>query len=942
MKKNIINACFILFASYILSMAGAQAQEKSDSLINVAFGSIARDDLLGGVSTINVSKLMEKNYSINSLDGIESFIGGYYGNIWGQSGLVLVDGVPRNVSDILSSEIETITVLKGASAVALYGSKAAKGVILITLKRGEAKPLSVDLRVNSGIYVPKAYPKYLSAAEYMHLYNEASRNDGIAERYDEATIYHTAAGTNPYRYPDIEFYNNEYLRKVSNQTNVVGELSGGDKRTRYYTNFGMTYNNGLVKYGEQKNDNDKRFNIRGNLDIDLNDWLTSGVSAGVLIYDSYRGRGNFWGNASTLRPNLFSPLIPVSMFDPDIASLHTTAENSRNLIDGKYLLGGTSSELTSTFGDMLAAGYIKHKNRTFLFDARVGADLGMITEGLTFDAVFSSDYRNYYNEAYRLDYAVYAPKWSNMNGQDMIIGLEKFNNDTNSSNEYIGEANYSQTMSFRGHFNYNRSFNQDHNVSAALVGWGYQVRYSADENHEGSTYHDNTNVNMGLQATYNYRHKYYVDFTGAVVHSVKLPPQNRTAISPTVTLGWRISNEDFFKNNLNFVDDLKLTASYADLKQDIDIAYDGVEHYLYKGFYNGSAGWFTWRDAAAGGNTTGSSRAANPELTFVQREEYRAGLETSLFRGAVTLDANYFVQYTNGLLARGDATIYPSYFNRWDNSLLPYINYNNDKRTGLDFTLNLHQRISQVDFSLGFAGMLFASEAVRRDEIHDEDYLYRTGQPLDANWGYISEGFFRDQPDIDAHATQTFGEVRPGDIKYKDVNEDGIVDNRDQVNLGKAGWGAPPFTFGVNFTAKWKNLTLFAMGRGISGATAFKNSSYYWVRGSGKYSEVVLGRWTEDTHETATYPRLTTTDGSNNFRNSTFWMYKTNRFDLTRLQITYDFPETFFQNSFVDHLSVYLSGESLLTISGERELMETNIGSIPQSRFFNAGVKASF
>lgn len=943
MKKKIINACFILFVTLFINVAGAQAQGMNDSLVNVAFGEVAREHLLGGVATLNRAELMKKNYSINSLDGLESFIAGYNGNIWGQAGLVLVDGVPRSSSDILSSEIETVTVLKGAHAVALYGSKAAKGVVLITLKRGEEKPLSMDFRANTGIYVPKAYPKYLPAAEYMHLYNEAAQNDGRSAIYSPESIYHTAVGTNPYRYPDTDFYNSENLRNVFNRTDFTGELSGGDKRARYYTNIGMIYNNDLVKLGDQKNNNDMRFNVRGNLDVDLNDWLSSSVSGGILVYDSYRGRGDFWGNAATLRPNLYSVFLPASMLDPYNATLQATAENSRNLIEGKYLLGGTSSELTNTFGDALVAGYIKHKNRTFLFDVKLGADLGMIVEGLTFKTVFSQDYRNYYNEAYRLDYAVYQPTWSNMNGTDVIIGLQKFNNDTNSSSEYIGEANYSQTMSFSGQFDYNTTFGQSHNLSTTLMGWGYQIRFSADEDHEGGTYHDESNLNFGLQTTYNFRHKYYLDFTGALVHSAKLPAANRTAFSPTVTIGWRISNEDFFKNNVNFVDDLKLTATYANLHQDIDIVYNDVEYYLYQGNYPANAGWYQWRDGIAGGNTTGSARADNPTLTFIQRQEYRLGLETSLFNRSITLDANYFVQNTNGLLARGENTIYPSYFNRYDNSYLPILNFNEDKRTGVDFTVNLNKRISQVDLNLGFSGMIFASEAVRRDEVYEDDYQYRAAKPIDAYWGLISEGLFKDQQEIDDHVLQeTWGVPKPGDIKYKDVNGDGKIDHKDEVNLGHNGWAASPFSFGVHFTTKWKNLTLFAMGTGINGAIGFKNSSYYWVRGNGKYSEVVLNRWTEETSDVATYPRLTTTDGSNNFRNSTFWMYKNNRFDLTRVQVTYDFPSAVFQNSFVDNLSIYVSGENLLTLSREREMMEMNIGSAPQYRFFNLGLKASF
>src|SRR5690606_29947028 len=215
-------------------------------------------------------------------------------------------------------------------------------------------------------------------------------------------------------------------------------------------------------------------------------------------------------------------------------------------------------------------------------------------------------------------------------------------------------------------------------------------------------------------------------------------------------------------------------------------------------------------------------------------------------------------------------------------------------------------------------------------------------------WGYIAEGLFKNQADIDNHAKQTFGDVKPGDIKYKDVNGDGVVDTRDQVNLGKNGWAVSPFTYGINLTLKWRRLTLFALGSGQSGAIGFKNTSYYWVRGNDKYSEVVLGRSIIEQNaggewelvKEGTYPRLTTTNNSNNFQNSTYWMYKNNRFNLNLVQLTYDFGT--FNNSFVKGLSVYVHGDNLLVISKERKMMEMNIGSAPQYRFYNLGFKATF
>ena len=877
-RKFIYIGCTV-FAMSLLSMTGVQAQEESkDSLVNVAFGKVAQEDLTHAISTVNTSELTKKTANNNSLVGLESFVGGYNGSsLWGQGPLVLVDGVPRSASSVKASEVESISMLKDAAAVVLYGSRAAKGVILITTKRGKDSPMHIDVRANVGVNVPKAYPKYLDADCYMTMYNEACRNDGIAERYDAGTIYNTAMGTNPYRYPDIDFYSSDYLRKFYTNSDVTGEVYGGNEKTHYYLNFGMNYANSLLKYGESKKAYDMSFNVRGNVDMALASWLKATTNAAIIFDNSYQGRGDFWGAASTLRPNWFAPLLPIDMMDPNVAYIQEYITNSNHLIDGKYLLGGTSADTTNPFSELLAAGYTKEKARRFMFDVAVMADLGGLLKGLSFKTAYSVDYTSYYSEAYAEKYAIYEPKWSNVNGKDMIIGLTKFNDDTKSTNEYVGKSTYDQTMTFSAQFDYNRTFKTFHNV------WGYKTQSSADEGNESSDYHRTSNVNLGLRASYNYDHKYYADFSGALVHSAKLPEGNRNAFSPSVTLGWRLSKEKFMES-VGFVDDLKITASYAKLHQALDIS----DYYMYKGYFSDKGGWFQWYDGTVGGNTTGSKRGDNPNLDFITREEVRAGIDATLFNRLLRINANYFTQKTSGLLTQGASTIYPSFFDLGtDLSFLPWINYNEDKRTGFDFSLSANKKIGDFDVTLGFNGMVFSSKASIRDEVANESYLLRQGRALDATYGYVCEGFFQDQADIEKHAKQTFGTVRPGDLKYKDINGDGVINSDDQIDLGAGGWSTSPFTFGLNLTLKYKNFTLFAMGSGQTGAVAFKNNSYYWNRGTSKFSEIVMGRWTEETKGTATYPRLSTSNGDNNFRNSTFWMYKNNVFRLSNVQLTY-------------------------------------------------------
>ncbi len=967
MKKKIIRSyCILLAASLVAS--GIQAQESGsgtkvqeakdrvldptkDSIINVAFGKVARRDVLGAVSSVNMSNLIRKSYSTNSLDNLQSLVSGVTGpNVWGQAPLLLVDGIPRRSFDVNMVEVESVTVLKDASSIALYGSRASKGVILVTTKRGSVKPLTVDVRANGGLNVPKGYASYLNAGEYMTLYNEALRNDGLTGRFfTPEEIYNTQAGVNPFRYPDLNLLSSEFLRKTTYRTDVNTEISGGDENAKYYSNIGLGYNNNLLKLGDAKNNNDLSFNLRANVDMKITKWLKATTDAVVRVDNNYSARGNFFGAAATLRPNdeWFSYLIPIDKLDPNNPQLQTIAANSNHIIDGKYLLGGLSTRQTNDLSQILASGYIKNKQRTFMFNFGADADLSGVTKGLSFSTRFSMDYTSRYTEGYSVSYATYQPTWQTIDGKELITNLQPFGNDVVSTNEFIGTSLYNETISINPQLNYQRSFGQNHNVSAKLLAWGWMTRISSDvDTDAGSDYQPIRNTNLGMQAGYNYRQKYYVDFTGAIVHSAKLPRGNRSALSPTVSLGWRISEEDFFKNNVPFVNDLKFTASYSALKQDLDITTNSAngpaDYYLWAGNYT-TTNWVQWQDGTSAGAFIQAAGGANPNLSYIDRNEFRAGFDASLFKGSLNLNANYFSQDTKGLLSQGSATVYPSYFTS-NGSFQPWMNFNNDMRTGFDFSANINNKLGKLNYSLGFVGMVYNSEATRRDEVFENSYQNRVGKPLDVYWGYIAEGLFQNQAEIDGHARQTFGgTLKPGDIKYRDVNGDNIIDNRDEVDLGKNGFSASPFNYGLNLTLNWKNFSFFALGSGQVGAIGYKNTSNYWVSGAGKYSDVVLGRWTPETANTATYPRLSTNSTTNNFRNSTYWMYKNNRFDLRRVQFTYDFNKAAFRKAqFIHGLSVYLNGDNLLVLSKERKLMETNIGTSPQTRFYNLGMKATF
>ena len=925
----------IALGAALLPVAAVAQTEKeyTDSVasqVNVAFRTVNEADLMGGVSTVNMIEQAKKDYTTYSLDGMDALVGGYNGQLWNQGeALVLVDGVPRDATNVLPTEIEQITFLKAASAVVLYGSRAAKGVILITTKHGRNDGLNVSVRGNASLYVPKSYPKYLGSAAYMELYNEALQNDGKAAVYSEDDIYHYASNENPYRYPNINFFDSQYIKKTYQRYDGTAEFSGGGRLAHFYANIGLSNVGSLMNFGEGKNNHTTRLNVRGNIDLRLNDWIDGYVNANATFYDARNDNSNFWSESATMRPTSQYPLvpfIPISYVEEADAVTLKTIQNSNYIIDGKYFLGGTQSQQTNPFAAMYAAGYNKYTSRQMQFDMGMNFDLNSLVKGLKLKTKFAVDYHTQYNTSINNDYAVYEAKWNNYCGEDLITSITKYGTDKRTGTQNLSDSHDKQLILMQAQLDYDRSFG-DHNLNATLLAHGYQIS-------EDGEYHRTSNANLGLQLAYNYAHTYYADLSMAAIHSAKLAEGHREAISPVVSLGWRLKNESFLRN-VKAVDDLKLTASYGIINQDLDIE----KYYMYDYVFTATGTWWGWNEVANSMQTSDSQQGSNYNLGFIKRKEFRAGLTGSLWEGALKFDANFFTTSTNGLLTTA-STIYPSYFQTyWPvSTFLANTNYNNQRRTGVDLTLNVHQKFGEFDTNFGVSAMYYTSKNTKWDENVEYDWLKAEGQSIEAMRGYECLGFFKDADDV-ANSAKINNNTKPGDLKYKDQNGDGIIDSKDQVVIGK--WTAP-FQMGVHFTVKYKDFTLFAQGSGAFGGNGMKNNKYMWVYGDGKYSDVVLNRWTPETASTATYPRLTTESGDLNFVASDFWKYSTSAFRLNKVQLTYDLPQSIFAgDSFVKGVSVYVSGSNLLTIAKERKYMELNVGTAPQTRMYNLGVKVN-
>ena len=363
--------------------------------------------------------------------------------------LFIVDGLPRDISTINLSEVAQITVLKDINASLLYGSAAVNGVVLVTTKRGLAHKHQINVSGYYGISVPTALPKFLSSADFMKLNNEAKVNDGLIAQYDSASLSNYSLG-NMYRYPNVDYYSGGYLKSFKPFFRANTELSGGNDVATYYANLGWNQTGSLLNFGEGKNANQNQFNVRGNVDFRINYFIKSSIDA-VAVFNNTKGPvGNYWSSASTMKPNLFAPLIPFSLIAPDnaiLGELGTTELKARkNDVNGMYLLGGTSSYLTNQIADGYSGGVNENVQRTFSFNNRIDFDLNQLVKGLAFHTNVSFDLYTRYDQAITNTYSVYTPTWDA--AVDSIVNLTKDGNDTRTGSQDVSNSYYARRFGF--------------------------------------------------------------------------------------------------------------------------------------------------------------------------------------------------------------------------------------------------------------------------------------------------------------------------------------------------------------------------------------------------------------------------------------------------------------------------------------------------------------
>ena len=906
-----------------------------DDEINMGVVTKDKRDIVGAVSTINTKDRL----TYDNTQWVRDYINGLTVGVRGSSNirgignaLFVIDGVFGRDPNILNmEEVESITVLKDANAVALYGSQGQNGVIVINTKRGKINKREINVNVRSGVRTPISFPNYLDAATFMELRNEAFVNDGFdlnVVGFSQDQIDNTRSGLNPIQYPDVDLY--EDVQPFVQTHNVISEFSGGNDKSQYYVNLGWLYNEDWVNLNEDINAGANRFNVRGNIDFKVNDWITSSIGGVAIVSNSKSSRVNLLNAATSFIPFDYPTLIPLSSINasnnPELETLLAGA----NTFNGNLLGTAQQVGVGAPVARAIAGGYQDNVFRVTQFNNAINFDLSKIAKGLTAKTYLSFDFYDSYTTSIANQYKTYAVT----DFQDgKVTGLQAFGEDRRDLRQSNASNGFVSRLGMYGLVNYQKTFASNHSINTTFLG------YFNSEKRDG-VLQTNKDAHLGFQMTYDFKKKLFVDFSGAYAYSIKLPEANRGGLSPTVGLGYILSEEPFLKDN-DFINYLKLRASAGIIKTDAGIG----GYYLYDENYSDGSN-FTWADGLYSNSRQNISQGANPNMGFEERVDLNLGFESYLMN-SIWVEANYFrTELDKQLVFLADQ--YPSYYN----TFRPRDNFNANLYTGFELGINYNKTFN--DFSIGVGANLLYSqtEASKRSETNEFEYQNRQGRELSTIYGFEDLGFYSES-DFTKNSDDelvlnsnlpvpNFGDVQPGDLRYADQNGDNVIDQDDQVAIGQS---SSPWTYGVNLNLKYKRFNLFILGTGQTGSLGNKLtgfSNYYSPNGNDKYSEAVLGRWTPETANTATFPRLSSQSNQNNFKTSTFWLYDNSFFQVNRAQLTYEFPNALCDKLGIKDFSVNVQGTNLLQVAENKDIRQLNVGTSPQARTYTLGVRVSF
>lgn len=955
-------------------------QSGLEEVVVVGYGTQKKESVIGSITTINPSELKVPSSNLTTAlagrisgiiayqrsgepgaDDAQFFIRGATTFGYRQSPLILIDGMEYTTTDLARlqpDDIKEFSILKDATASAVYGARGANGVILVTTKGGlEGKP-RINFRVENSVSAPTRQVALADPITYMRLSNEAVlTRDPLGEiLYPQSQIDNTIAGTNPVAFPQVDWQGTLFKDYTINQRYNLN-LSGGGQAMTYYVAGTYNRDNGILNVDKRNNFNSNidlnSYNLRANININVSKSTKVGV----------RLNGNFddYNGPLSSGQDVFKMVMraPQTRFLPYYPEL--PGELGLNHIKfGNTLVGNA----VNPYAEMVK-GYKQYNRSLMVAQVELSQDLHFITEGLTFNGMMNTN-RRAYSEVGRQ----YTPFLYTLNYYDKVTDtyqLLPLNDGPVSSGggtdwlDFVrGQETVNAVFHLQTALNYSRSFAEKHNVSAM----GILVMRSETESNAETLQESLPYRNLGIsgRATYNYDSRYFFEFNFGYNGSERFSANNRYGFFPSAGVAWAISNERFFEPFSSVVNKLRLRANIGLVGNDaIGSASDRFFYLSEVNMNEAGYGYQFGTNASYGGAGYSISRYANPAITWETSRNTTFGMELGLW-GKLNLIAEYFMDHRYNILM--DRASIPATMGL---QATPKANVGEVRSRSTDLQLDYTSNFGP-DFYLAIRGNFTFSQnryEAFEEPAYAEPWLYRKGYSTSQRWGYIAERLFVDDYEVASSPTQNFGDfvTRGGDIKYRDINRDGVINSLDQVAIGFP--TVPEIVYGFGFSTRYKSVDFSAFFQGsarssfwidVDATSPFIN---YRSRAeidagflAGKQLQNQLldvyanSYWSEENRNLyAVWPRLTSVYNSNSNQTNTWFMRDGAFLRLKSVELGYTFPKPLTQRISVENLRLYGSATNLFTISGFKywdvEMAGNGLG-YPIQRVLNIGLQLDF
>lgn len=832
----------------------------------------------------------------------------------GNNGILLVvDGLERDnnwqaLKYITPEEVESVSVLRDAAALALYGYRGVNGVVNIVTKRGKYDTREINFSYDHAFNYMTRKPELADAYTYASALNEALTNDGKQVRYSQNELNAFKNGTSPYLYPNVNWWEEVFRDRGASDIATLS-FRGGSTKMRYYTMMNLQNNRGFIKNFDTNADYStqekySKANFRTNLDIDLSPKTKMQANImGILNEFSRPGMGS---------DNLISKLY-------QLPSAAFPIRTESGLWGGNTTWGENWNPVALTEG----RAYSKGHTRGLYADMSLRQDLSSLTKGLGASVRIGYDnlasYWENHTKGYKYGMASVA-SWENglpIAGEEITGGK-----DTEMSGDSKLDWQY-RAFNFQMNVDWQRQFGV-HSLYSMLL---YTYKYDNAKGINNTFYRQNA----GWYTHYGFKNRYFADFTLMASASNLLAPDHRWNVSPTVGLAWLISNEKFMQSQ-NVVDFLKLRASFGMLNTDNipgngywNETVGGGNGYPINNNFGGDGGWHEGRLASVNGTT---------EKAY----KYNAGVDATLFKG-LTLTVDGFYERRSDIWVSSDG----------QNSAVlgasgSYVNAGIVDSWGTEIGANYYKKMGNVELNLGGTFTYNRSKIIEMlEEPAAYDYTRSTGNPVGQIFGLQAIGYFVDQADIDNSLPQQFGPVKAGDIKYKDMNGDKVINSDDRVAMGYNST-CPEIYYSFSLGLEWKGLGFSAQFQGVGNYTAILSGTYYrpLVDNTTISNYVYRNRWTPETPN-ARFPRLTTETVDNNLQTSSLWLADRSFLKLRNCEVYYKFPSSWLNRFWVKNAKVYVRGVDLLCFDSIDQLdPEAMNSSYPATRSIHVGLSVGF